>query len=147
MDIKGILVRVRDRQPGDSVNEMLWHQDKELEALDPPAGKVFNAIMLSVEAVDGIHIGTCGLYNRTVNDIQLGIRIGNRDYWDKGCGTEAVSILVHYCTHMMNIETVWLKVLPWNTRAIKCYAKCGFMHTGRIIVDGREFIRMERRLR
>lgn len=143
MDTSGSKVRVRDRVESDSAMEIIWSLDRDVILLDPPAGQVFNNHLLSIDTLDGKHIGSCSLYNHTVDEIQLGIRIGDRDYWNKGYGTEAVSILVHYWLHMMDTARLWVKVLPENIRAIRCYEKCGFMHTGRLVLGGYEFIVME----
>ena len=145
MNIVGKKARVRDRRSSDYAQETQWQLDSEVAALDPSVGKPLNTQGFSVETLDGEHIGTCSLYNQTLTDVQLGIRIGDRRYWDKGYGTEAVNILINYCFATMDIEYVWLKVLPQNTRAIKCYKKCGFVHTGRLALNGYDFITMEKR--
>ena len=143
MNITGEKVRVRDRVANDALTEIVWGLDREVIAADPPAGKIYNSQRFAIETLDGEHIGHCSLYNQTLHDVQLGIRIGNRDYWGKGYGTGVVSIIVHYWRHMMDVERLWLKVLPTNTRAIKCYEKCGFVHAGRLALDGYDFTVME----
>lgn len=145
MNILGEKVRVRDRTQPDYAIEAIWAQDKEVAAADPAVGQAYDVRKFSIETLDGEHIGTCALYNYTGDDIQLGIRIGNKDYWDKGYGTDATNILTNYAFVTLSINCIWLKVLPWNTRAIKCYEKCGFIRTGWLALDGYDFVRMEKR--
>lgn len=145
MNIEGLKVRVRDWTTQDFLSEGVWSFDVELNSLDPPVGKTFNSQRFTIETLDGKYIGVCSFYNQTLDEVQLGIRISDRAYWNKGYGTEAVGILVHYWQHMMDTPRLWLKVLPMNVRAIKCYEKCGFMQMGKLALDGYDFIMMERR--
>ena len=140
--MQGKKVRLRERRPADLLREIYWNTT-ELWGLDPPIGTVENSQQYSIETLDGVHIGSCSIYNVEGAEGQLGIRIGNKDYWDKGYGTDAVNILVdHYLTEG-GLSRVWLKVLPTNVRAIKCYWKCGFERCGQLSACGLEFIVME----
>lgn len=78
-------------------------------------------------------IGTIGLHkidniNRTAT---LGIFIGNRDYWSKGYGTEAIQLLLDFGFNYLNLKNIDLAVMEFNQRAVKCYEKCGFKEIGR----------------
>lgn len=143
MNVSGKKVRLRDRRYEDSAREGMWELDSQVRALDPGAGTVFSSRKYSIETLDGQHIGSCALYNMTETQVQLGIRIGDRNYWGGGYGTEAVRLLVSYCFLTSRIDTIWLKVLPDNTRAIKSYEKCGFVHTGKLALNGYAFTTME----
>jgi len=144
MNIIGEKVRIRDKIPADSIHDIVWGLDEEILALDPSAGETLNIHLFSIETLDSRLIGFCSLYNQTQEEVQLGIRIGNKDYWSKGYGTEAVSMLMNYA-FSADIRRVWLKVLPSNARAIRCYEKCGFVNCGRLLLDGYNFTLMERR--
>ena len=50
-----------------------------------------------------------------------------------GYGTDAVSILVKYCFHSLNMHKVYLHVFETNTRAIRCYEKAGLKTEGVLI--------------
>ncbi len=145
MNVTGEKVLVRNRTSADSIMEVVWGQDSEVTNLDPPSGKSLNSTPFSIETLDGRHIGSCALYDWTSTDVQLGIRIGDKDYWGKGYGTEATNILVDYCFACTDINRIWLKVLPLNTRAIKSYEKCGFVRAGRLALSGYDFVVMEKR--
>ena len=138
-------VRLRDRRPDDAAIEMIWSVDREINQLDPAVGKTFNQEVFSIETLNGQHIGTCMLYNNDGESIQLGIRIGDRNFWNAGYGTDAVGALVGHCFATTDVERIWLKVLPENIRAIRCYEKCEFAYSGELLLDGLNFITMERR--
>ena len=78
-------------------------------------------------------IGTVGLEN--VNSINrtatLGIFIGDKDYRDKGYGTEAIRLILEYVFNYMNLNNIKLDLMAFNIRALKCYEKCGFKEYGR----------------
>ncbi len=60
----------------------------------------------------------------------LSIGIGNRDYWGKGYGTEAITLLVDFAFREMNLHRLQLTVFDYNTRAITAYEKLGFQREG-----------------
>jgi len=143
--ITGEKVNLCSRGPTELMREAIWNSDEEMNALDPMVGKTVNYQTFAVKTLDGKHIGTCGVYNFNAYDGQIGIRIGDRNYWDKGYGTDTISTLVNYCLTTLGIAHIWLKVLPENGRAIRCYEKCGFTKCGKVVYDGIEFVMMDRR--
>ncbi len=62
----------------------------------------------------------------------VGIGIGERDYWGRGYGTDAMHILLRYAFTELNLHRVSLNVFSYNERAIHCYEKIGFQHEGRL---------------
>ena len=78
------------------------------------------------------YIGGCGVNSVDwKNSIAvIGIFIGDKNYWDKGYGTDAMKILVKFIFEQMNINKVKLNVYGFNERAIRCYEKCGFKKEG-----------------
>jgi len=125
------------------MREAIWNSDEETNALDPMVGTVVNHQTFAIKTTDGKHIGTCAVYNYDVRDGQIGIRIGDKEYRGKGYGTDAISILINYCLTTLRIAHIWLKVLPTNARAIRCYEKCGFTKCGKVVYDEIEFVMME----
>jgi len=69
--------------------------------------------------------------------------IGNRNYWDKGYGADAVTTLVNYIFRQTNLNRIYLKTLDSNSRAQKCFQKCGFTPYRHLIRDGFRFVLME----
>jgi len=85
-------------------------------------------------ATQWVHIGNGGLesVNWTHRFAELGIVIGEKEYWNRGFGTDAVRTLVRYGFQEMNLHRIYLHVYEDNARAIRAYEKCGFQHEGRL---------------
>ncbi|HJP27259.1 MAG TPA: GNAT family N-acetyltransferase, partial [Dehalococcoidia bacterium] len=74
---------------------------------------------------------------------ELGIMIGDRDYWSKGYGTDVVkSTLAHIFTET-RLEQVYLHTLTTNHRAQNSFRKAGFTPLREVKRDGYEFVLME----
>jgi RimJ/RimL family protein N-acetyltransferase len=84
--------------------------------------------------VDGEFIGQCVLMHahETARTVELGIGIGDKRYWGRGYGREAVSMLLEYAFRYRNYRRVWLWVHGDNERAIRAYTACGFVEEGRL---------------
>ena len=73
-------------------------------------------------------IGNCGFLeidnlNQTA---EIGIFIGNKNFWNNGYGTEAMILLMDYGYKALNLHNILLRVFSFNERAIKCYENIGF---------------------
>jgi RimJ/RimL family protein N-acetyltransferase len=73
----------------------------------------------------------------------VGIGIGERAYWGKGYGTDAMKVALRFAFTEINLERVTLNVFEYNPRAIRSYEKAGFKHEGRmrgaLLKDGRRW--------
>jgi len=78
-------------------------------------------------------IGNCGFTNWDQIDrtASVGIFLGNKNYWNKGYGQEALSLLIDYGFRLLNIQNIMLSVLEFNERGRHCYEKIGFKEIGR----------------
>jgi len=63
-------------------------------------------------------------------EAELRIRIGERAYWNKGYGTDAVLSVLRHAFFDLGLRTVYLRVFADNLRAMNCYRKCGFTPEG-----------------
>jgi RimJ/RimL family protein N-acetyltransferase len=83
---------------------------------------------------DGICIGQCGLrgFNETNRVAELGITIGDKAYWGRGYGRDAVRLLLVYGFRYRNVHRIWLWTNSNNERAIRSYLACGFKEEGRL---------------
>ncbi len=161
--ITGKKIVLRDKSLADARDDYTWQTDPELARLDAASqlAITFAHYLLdytnqlhspdsakrrfAIDTLDGKHIGNCGYYgiDATKGEAELGVTIGNRDYWNKGYGTDAVTTLVDYIFRETNLSRIHLKTLDWNTRAQKCFQKCGFTPCGLSFRGGYSFILME----
>jgi len=161
--IIGTKIKLRDKRLADALDDYTWRTDSGLAQLDatPLLTTTFPRYLLdyaselrypaltrqsfAVETLDGKHIGNCACYNinDTKGEAELGIMIGNRDYWDKGYGTDAVTALLSYIFRQTKLNRIRLKTLKSNRRAQKCFEKCGFTSYGNTHKDGYDFVLME----
>lgn len=85
-----------------------------------------------IETLDGVAIGRISYEHLTMKNrnAELGIQIGEKDYWDKGYGTDAIMAFLDYLFNELQLHRVWLGTESYNTRAHRCYEKCGFVREG-----------------
>lgn len=77
---------------------------------------------------NGKHIGNIKLEpidfkNRRAT---VGILIGNKNYWGKKIGKEAMKLLIKYAFSKLNLKEVNLGVISKNKRAVSLFKKVGF---------------------
>ncbi|RNA66977.1 GNAT family N-acetyltransferase [Alteribacter keqinensis] len=58
------------------------------------------------------------------------IDLGEKRSWGKGCGKEAMGLLMEYAFLEMNLHRLSLKVYSFNTKAINLYNILGFYQEG-----------------
>jgi Acetyltransferases, including N-acetylases of ribosomal proteins len=61
----------------------------------------------------------------------MGIVIGEKEYRNKGYGTEAVRLAVDFGFNALNLHNIILSVHSDNQAGINCYKKVGFKEVGR----------------
>jgi len=76
----------------------------------------------------GLHIGNCALHkiNGSRGSCEIGIVIGEKEYWGKGYGTDSIKTLVDFALKELRLFKIRLNVYTYNHRAIKLYDKCRF---------------------
>ena len=84
--------------------------------------------------VDNQFIGHCALFqfDQVARTCELGITIGDKNYWGHHYGREAVRLLLDYGFRFHNLHRIFLSVNGNNERAIRAYQACGFVKEGRL---------------
>ncbi len=67
----------------------------------------------------------------TVGVAELGISIGRKEYWGRGFGTEAITLLLDWGFTVLGLHNVMLTTKAYNERALRSYRKVGFREFGR----------------
>lgn len=109
-----------------SVNQRKQWLEKDLE--NPTHGILFSIRSLAEDKL----IGFVSLWeiSWSHSEAWVGIGIGERDYWGKGYGSEAMQLVLRYAFSELNLHRVSLGVFSYNPRAIRSYEKCGFRQEG-----------------
>ena len=156
-------VVLREKKKSDIPDDYRWRSDPELAELDATrplslSYKDFERLSkdelshpnsrskrLSVDTLDGQHIGNVMFYDIDLRSGQaeLGIMIGEKEYWSRGYGTETVNLLLDHMFEEYPFNRVYLHTLVWNHRAQKSFHKSGFRDIAPIRKSGRDFIKME----
>ena len=91
----------------------------------------------SIRALDGDRlIGFLNLWlNLIHSEAWLGIGIGEREFWGKGYGTDALKLGLQYAFTELGAQRVSLGVYEYNPRARRAYEKVGFRLEGRTRQD------------
>ncbi len=162
-ELYGGRIILRDKRSDDAENDYRWRSDPELARLDAAIPltmsferylKLFEDQMkyptpgshhYSIDTLDGRFIGNCMYYDMdTVNlEAELGIVIGDRDYWSDGYGYDAVTTLLDHMFNARNLKRVYLHTLEWNGRAQKSFSKCGFNAVRPVRRMAHDFILMD----
>jgi len=98
----------------------------------PPAER---PLMIEVEQQgEWLPIGDIGFHDIDwrARSAEVGIVIGEKDYWDQGYGTEAMRLMLAHGFKMLNLRRIFLQVYTDNPRAVRAYEKVGFVHEGRM---------------
>jgi len=111
--IAGSKITLRDKRLADARDDYAWRIDPELAHLDAAAP-------LTTTFPEYLS-----------------------DYNSNGYGTDAVTTLVNYIFQQTSLKRIHLKTLDSNSRAQKCFKKCGFTPYGRRDKDGFSFMLME----
>ncbi|MGL6107378.1 GNAT family N-acetyltransferase [Romboutsia sp.] len=110
--------------PVSEIEHQRWFESRVVEPINKTFGIETNE---NSEIIGIIGLKETDLINRSS---ELYIYIGNKQYWGKGYGTQAVSRLVEFCFDELNLNRICLYVFDYNERAIASYKKVGFKVEG-----------------
>ncbi len=120
--------RLADDEPA-----ILWSARKNIRQLEKRIGKeeadyfFFSIRTLDTDALIGV---TMLRVDWVDADAIAGIAIGDRLFWGRGYGTDAMRLLVQYAFLELNLRRVTLGVNAFNGRARRSYEKVGFRKEG-----------------
>ena len=163
VSVKGEKIVLREKHLDDVPEDYAWRTDEELARLDAtrpmkmsyddylrytqeemafpsPRSKRF-----AIDTLEGKHIGNCMYYDidNKQGEAELGIMIGDRDYWGKGYGTDSVESLLDHIFTTTPLTRVYLHTLEWNQRARRSFEKAGFREVKQVRRNGLDFVLME----
>ena len=156
-------VVLREKRLEDARLDLEWRADEEIAKLDAnyPLRMKFEEFLrlyrnqlrfptpasgrFGIETHDGKYIGNCMFYDLDgVNrQAEIGIVIGDRDYWSRGYGYDAVVALMDYLFMKGQVDRLYLHTLDWNMRAQRAFEKCGLTPVTTVRRSGMDFILMD----
>ncbi len=145
--IEGVGVVLRALARDDLPRCLAWYNDPEVaRLLGRPTGSTlgeledwFGALgrrpderAFAIFARGGAHIGN--VYLRDIDPrrrrASVGIVLGERGYWGRGLGREALGLLLDFAFRRMGLRRISLEVLRTNARAFRAYRGLGFQVKG-----------------
>ncbi len=136
---KKIILRPRDKQK-DLKKVVYWINNQEviqyLAARFPQTRKEEeewldrkreNDITLAIETKKGLYIGNIGLHQIDYlnGTAEIGIMIGDKDYWSKGFGFDAEMTLLNYGFNTLNLRKIAHRAELRNEKSVGLAKKCG----------------------
>ena len=138
--LQGERVLLRPVRPADVVAHREFATDRELAWLDSGNPREYPQVVenfLSDAVGDDAHfsivvgddyVGYCSLKMISSSEplYELGIVIGDRNYWNHGFGREVVSLLVRHGFRDLGAGAIELTTHGRNERAVRCFTAVGF---------------------
>lgn len=164
MIAEGERVRIREKQIEDAERDYAWRSDPELASYDAarPISISFRSFLAAMadeleyptiqrrtyaieDRETGEHIGNVMYYGYDAGrrEAELGITIGDREYWSRGFGTETVALVRDFLFDELELRRVYLHTLVWNYRAQAAFTRAGFREVRRVERSGYDFVLME----
>ena len=163
VELQGARVILREKRIEDAEKDYRWRSDPEIARLDAayPLSMSYERYLklfqdqlryptpgshhFATDAIDGTYIGNCMYYDldSVRMEAELGIVIGERDYWGNSYGYDAVTTLLNHMFTEINLNRVYLHTLDWNERAQRSFAKSGFKPVRTVRRMSQDFILME----
>ena len=168
VELRGGRIILRDKRIEDAEKDYTWRSDPELARLDAaipltmsferylklaedqlkypsPGSHHYSIDAMATGARESRFIGNCMYYDLdTVNmEAELGIVIGDRDYWSDGYGYDAVTTLLDHLFNTRKLKRVYLHTLEWNKRAQRSFGNSGFEPLKAVRRMAHDFILME----
>ena len=161
---EGRLVRLREKRAEDALRDYGWRKDPELAAYDAvrPIAMTYDAFAATLaqeirrpspfrrsyaieDREGGGHIGNVMYYgyDSLLHEAELGITIGDRGYWGRGYGPDAVRALLGIVFPELGLRRMHLHTLTTNLRAQAAFRRAGFRRVRSLRRDGYDFERME----
>ncbi len=92
-----------------------------------------NLMLAIIDKESDKHIGNikAGPINWVTGVASLGIMIGNKEFWGRGYGTEAIRLVLDYAFKSLNLHKVTAGIVANHQASIRAFQKAGFEIEGR----------------
>ncbi|MDQ5969246.1 MAG: hypothetical protein QG579_403 [Patescibacteria group bacterium] len=132
-DIPALTRWINDPDVREFVTNSFPQTEKREESWYEKLGSDEKNIVMGIETKDGVLIGTMGIHN--VNWIDrtgtTGALIGEKEYWNRGFGTDAKMVLLEYAFDTLNLRKICSDVISYNKRSLHYSLHCGYRIEGK----------------
>lgn len=103
----------------------------------------FNYAFAIIDNLTQKHIGNIKIGNINIHhkNADIGLIIGNREFWGKGVATEAIKMCVDFGFNELGLHRLWAGIYESNTGSVKAFKKAGFILEGTkkeaVLLDGK----------
>lgn len=107
-------------------------REKQREYYNSVMNSKNDVIFAIVEKKGDRHIGSVGLHkiDWVHRSAELGILIGEKEFWGKGYGKEAWRLITGYGFNVLNLHRIYALVMEGNASSAKCAEWNGFRKEG-----------------
>ncbi|MCS7286834.1 MAG: GNAT family N-acetyltransferase [Anaerolineae bacterium] len=78
---------------------------------------------------------SCYGLDEAKKEAEIGILIGEKGFWGKGYGQDALVTFLRYLFEEVGLRKVRLRTLYKNLRARRCFSRCGFQESRRLTLS------------
>lgn len=129
-DLKSFLVWMNDQEilqylsrfaPVTRIQEEKWFMTE-----------LIDNFVLAIETKDGALIGDVGLHRIDYRNgtSEIGIMIGNNNYWNQGYGFDAEMNMLNFAFNTLNLRKITHRAFSFNQRSVGLAQKCGGIKEG-----------------
>lgn len=113
-------------------SEKIIGLDEEKEILERLSRAGITFTIVDIETNKAIGYTGFPQYDYINRNASVAITIGNKNYWGKGYGQEALKLLIDFGFSILNFHNINLTVFEYNRNAIESYKRVGFREVGRL---------------
>ncbi len=131
-DAKEIAKYINDEELKEYLSNIFPFNTFMEEELIKRVSQKSNDVYFAIEA-DGTVVGTTVLYeiDYISRRSEFGVAIYNKNYWNKGIGTEVLKLMLKYGFEVLGLNRIMLRAFEENKRMIAVAEKFGFIFEGR----------------
>jgi len=107
-------------------------REKQADYFRHIAGSSEDVVLAIVHEKTAIHIGNIGLHKIDYihRHAEVGIVIGEKEFWKKGYATKCVNAMAGYAFGTLNLHRVYAIIMEENTASLKTFEHAGFLREG-----------------
>ena len=113
-------------------SRLFVHTQESVEDFISKTNNGSNHAFAIIDNESGLHIGNIkiGNINSQYKYADIGLIIGDKNFWGKGIATEAIKMCVDFAFNQLKLHRLYAGIYVLNTGSIKAFEKAGFICEG-----------------